>query len=253
MNVEIHSATKAELFGGLFQHIKLFTMHINILFQADKMFVQGMDASRVSIFEIYVPAEWFDKYELAQDETIGINVNIFSKILSTRDKTQTMRLQFAHDDDKLYVDFLGGGVYDKNFEVPLMELESEMMTIPDTESQAEFSLPSGKFAVLVDQLRLFGDTMQVDCCESAIQLSSNSPECGKMSVEIPIDDITSFSITEDAVLTTSYSLQHMHNICLYSKMAPEVIIHLSTDYPIKMVFAVDAAQIVFYLAPKLID
>jgi proliferating cell nuclear antigen PCNA len=256
MNVEIQSAAKAELFGGLFQHIKLFTMHINILFKEDRMFVQGMDSSRVSIFEINVPASWFDRYELDdKDVTIGINVNIFSKILSTRDKSQSIRLHYVDDDDKLYMEFTSNDqVYDKKFEVPLMELECEMMMIPDTESQAEFSLPSIKFGVLVDQLRLFGDTIQFDCSESAIQLSSSSPESGKMLAEIPIEDITSFAIAEDIVLSLSYSLLHMHNICLYSKIAPEVTIHMSTDYPIKMIFAVgQEAQIVFYLAPKLID
>jgi hypothetical protein len=62
----LHTPAKAESFAGLFQHIQLFTEHINILFQTDKMFVQDMDSLRVSIFEIYLPAAWFDKYELTK-------------------------------------------------------------------------------------------------------------------------------------------------------------------------------------------
>jgi hypothetical protein len=278
MNVELHTSAKAESFAGLFQHIKLFTEHINILFQAEKMFVQGMDSSRVSIFEIYLPATWFDKYELQSgDVTIGINVNIFSKVLATRDKTQIVRLNLAEPgDDKLFVDFVSppppqhetaaaaattaaavkkaGCVYDKSFEVPLMDIDSEMMNIPATESQAEFSVPAVKFAVLMDQLKLFGDTIQFECSETAIELTSHSPDCGKMKVAIPIDDLTSFSINEGETLSLSYSLTHLHNICLYSKIAPEITIHMSADFPIKMVFSVDnnsGAQIVFYLAPKL--
>lgn len=110
MNVELHTPSKAESFACLFQHIKLFTEHINILFQTDKMFVQGMDSSRVSIFEIYLPATWFDQYELKDvdvDVTIGINVNIFSKVLATRDKGQMMRLNCLGDgNDNLFVEFL---------------------------------------------------------------------------------------------------------------------------------------------------
>jgi proliferating cell nuclear antigen PCNA len=261
MNVELHTPAKAESFAGLFQHIKLFTGHINILFQTDKMFVQGMDSSRVSIFEIYLPAAWFDKYELTDDVdvTLGINVNIFSKVLATRDKAQMMRLTFSgNEDDKLFVDFVStqSGVYDKSFEVPLMEIESEMMMIPPSESQAEFSVPAVKFAVLMDQLKVFGETIQFECSETAIQLTSHSQDCGKMKVDIPIDDLTSFAINEGQNLSLSYSLTHLHNICLYSKIAPEITIHMSTNFPIKMVFSVDnnsGAQIVFYLAPKLTD
>jgi len=260
MNVELHTGAKAESFAGVFQHIKLFTEHINILFQEDKMFVQGMDGSRVSIFEIYLPATWFDKYELTTggDVTLGINVNIFSRILATRDKTQMMRLQFQANDDKLYVDYVAvsaPNVYDKHFEMPLMEIDNEMMLIPESESQAEFSVPSAKFAVLVDQLKLFGETIQFDCSEQQIQLSASSLDYGKMSVEIPIDDLTSFSINEGDELSLTYSLVHLHNICLYSKMAPEIMVSMSNNFPIKMVFLLpgENARIVFYLAPKISD
>jgi hypothetical protein len=279
MNVELHTPAKAETFVALFQHIKLFTEHINILFQSDKMFVQGMDSSRVSIFEINLPAAWFDKYELTQDcdVTIGINVNILSKVLATRDKSQIVRLQLQNPgDDKLFVDYVlpptsaddvaaaakkkAAASYDKSFEVPLLEIESDMLMIPPMESQAEFSVPSVKFATIVDQLKLFGDTIDLECSETAIQLSAKSLDHGKMSVEIPIDDLHSFSINEGESLTLSYSLAHLHNICLYSKIAPEITIYASSDFPIKMVFSLrssatteEEAQIVFYLAPKMSD
>lgn len=136
--------------------------------------------------------------------------------------------------------------------------------IPPMESQAEFSVPSVKFATLVDQLKLFGDTIDLECSETAIQLSAKSMDHGKMSVEIPIDDLHSFSINEGESLTLSYSLAHLHNICLYSKIAPEITIYASSDFPIKMVFSLrssvdvvvasaEEAQIVFYLAPKMSD
>ena len=275
MNVEIHTSSKADAFVGLFQHIKLFTEHINILFQEERMFVQGMDSSRVSIFEIYLPSVWFDKYELtaegAPDVTLGINVNIFSRVLATRDKSQMIRLQFQAGDDKLYVDYVcppaaaGDGTgtkttttYDKHFEMPLMDIELEMMSIPEMDSQAEFSVPSAKFALLIDQLKLFGDTIQFDCSEQqGIHLSASSMDYGKMSVEIPIDDLTSFAINEGDQLSLAYSLTHLHNICLYKGVAPEIAIHMSSNFPIKMVFASlggnPDAKIVFYLAPKLSD
>ena len=138
-----------------------------------------------------------------------------------------------------------------------MDIESEMMMIPTTESQAEFSVPAVKFAILMDQLKLFGDTIEFECSETAIQLTSHSQDCGKMKVDIPIDDLTSFAINEGETLSLSYSLTHLHNICLYSKIAPEITIYMSTNFPIKMVFSVGSdesgAQIIFYLALKLTD
>ena len=85
MNIAITNLQKAETFAAIFQHIKVFTDNVNIMFEAERMYIQAMDTSRVSIFEIVLPAAWFDKYEQtnAANTTIGINTVILFKILNT--------------------------------------------------------------------------------------------------------------------------------------------------------------------------
>lgn len=88
---------------------------------------------------------------------------------------------------------------------------------------------------------------------------STSVETGKMSVDIPIDDLNSFAINEGEELSLSFSLSHMHHICLYSKIAPHVDVFLRADYPIRLMYRLSneeglgGARIVFYLAPKISD
>ena len=55
MNILINDTTKADIFSSLFQHIKLFTEQVNITFNKDKLYLQTMDSSRVSIFEMHLP------------------------------------------------------------------------------------------------------------------------------------------------------------------------------------------------------
>ena len=43
MDLQLHQSQKADIFTGLFQHIKLFTEHINVSFNKEKMFIQAMD------------------------------------------------------------------------------------------------------------------------------------------------------------------------------------------------------------------
>ena len=106
MNILIRNQQKSECFAGLFQHIKLFTEHINIMFESERMYLQSMDASRVSVFEIELPNYWFDKYELSQNISIGINATILFKVLNARDKRQTVSLTYKQDNsDILYIDF----------------------------------------------------------------------------------------------------------------------------------------------------
>ena len=52
MNIEIKDSKKCEQFVQMFQYIKLFSLHVNISFKLDNFFIQGMDSSHISVFEI---------------------------------------------------------------------------------------------------------------------------------------------------------------------------------------------------------
>jgi len=260
MDLQLHHSQKADIFTGLFQHIKLFTDHINISFDTEQMFIQAMDNSHVSIFEIYLPSSWFDVYNIGTEGAIMIGVhstNLF-KVLHTRDKLHQLRIHLSEEgDDKLQIDMISDNaeVFDRHFQIPLIDIDSETMHIPEMEYQAEFTIPSTTFATLIDQLKMFGDTMNVECSEDKIQLCSESMDTGKMNVEIPIDDVLSFAIEEDRELNISFSLSYLHNICMYSKLAKTVELCMSENYPIRLIYSLgeDNAKFVFYLAPKIDD
>ena len=259
MNITINSTGKAEIFGLLFQYIRLFTEHINVTFDKEKMFMQSMDSARVSVFELSLPSTWFDEYEhnSAASITLGIPATMLFKILNTRDKSQNIQIIYKEDDDKLFVNFSSNNtsIFNKRFELPLIDLECELMAIPDTESEAEFSIDSTNFANLINQLKIFGDTIEIHCTEDKIILHSISIEAGKMLVDINIDDLTEYSITEGEVMKLSFSLSMLHNICMYNKLSKDVEIHLIKDFPMKIIYALDDdnAHFTFYLAPKIGD
>jgi len=106
----------------------------------------------------------------------------------------------------------------------------------------------------VNQLKMFGDSMDITCSEEKIVLFSNSPDSGKMSVDMNIDDLTSFSINEGEQLNLSFSLNFLHHICSFNKLAKEMDIKLATDYPLSIVYDLgNEGFMKFYLAPKVDD
>jgi proliferating cell nuclear antigen len=260
MNIQITNSAKAEVFSTIFQHMKLFTESVNVMFEPNRMFIQAMDSARVSIVEMYLPADWFDKYENTKGGTVtlGINTTIMFKVLSTRDKIQSILLEYnLNQSDKLGLEFTSESksVFNKNFEIPLMDIDEEMMEIPTMDYQAEFSLPSANFASLVTQMKLFGDTLQFECSEDKIQMSAVSLDVGKMNVNIPIDDLNSFAINEGEELDLSFSITHLSSICAYSKIAKDIEISITNNYPIRLMYLLNdnGAKFVFYLAPKISD
>lgn len=259
MEISISNIGRAELFSQLFQHVRLFTEHINLTFDKDRMFMQSMDSARVSVFELILPSTWFDSYILTSNEpiTVGLNVTMLFKILNTREKIQEILIKYSSiDNDKLFFVFTcnNKSVFDKRFELPLMEIDCELMQIPDTNSDADLSINSTVFANLITQLKLFGETIEIQCNEDKITLNSISQETGKMTVDIGIDDITAFSITEGENMKLSFAINMLHNICMYNKISKEIDIYLMANYPMKLVYNLgDNASYTFYLAPKIGD
>ena len=78
-----------------------------------------------------------------------------------------------------------------------------------------------------------------------------------MKVNINFDDIVQYEIEEDASIASSYSLNVLHNVCLYNKISTNIEIHMSENYPLKLLYNLDEdnenTNLVFYIAPKIED
>lgn len=256
MNIEIRDLVKAELFVSIFQHFRQFTESLNIMFDSNMFFIQSMDAGRVLVFEISLPASWFSEYSLVNGPvTLGVNTNLLYKVMNARDKTQSIQLSSDKDGDVLCAHFIGQDkkIFDRFFEIPLMDLEIELLEIPPIEHQAEFIISSMNFAGLVNQMKQFGDTMQIECAEDKIRLGSFSIDQGKMFAEIAIDELQEFAIEEGEKIKISFSLKYLHDICLYCKISKNMELKISSQFPMMVIYQLgemEGAKMTFYLAPK---
>ena len=265
MRVVITNKEKAKAFTSMFQNMKLFCEHINLMFEPTRLYAQGMDSSHISVFEIFIPSTWFDEYVQEGTSVIGLSTQHLFRILNTREESQQINIEYNDSDtDKLFLHFISSKTsFDKHFELPLVELESEMMEIPGVDYQAEFSLASSNFAGIVGQLKQFGADLHIRCNEEELRLTAKSNESGNMSVIVPIDDLTLFAINEGETLDISFSLSHLHNICAFHKVSDSINIKVSENYPLKTTYLLESAgedeqedskaRIVVFLAPRMSD
>ena len=276
MNIVINNAIKADIFVSLFQHISKFTENVNLMFETDRFYMQSMNTAHVVILEICLPKEWFDIYEIEGGSLkIGINTALFYKVLKKREKTQQINICYQNaTNDKLQFFFTTNStipstnstiddstsnkkkdeVFDKDFEIPLVDVEEEILSIPDMEYQAELSLSTDKFANLISQLKDFGETLEIQCSEDKITLSAHSCENGKMITRILIEDLTEFSIEENENIQMEFALRYLYDICLYQKLSKLVELKISKDFPIRIMYPLGVekdATFLFYLAPKM--
>ena len=75
-----------------------------------------------------------------------------------------------------------------------------------------------------------------------------------MKVDIPIEDLSIYSIVEGGQLDLTYSLAYMNKMCITNKLSPEIDFAISSDYPMKIHYDLEEeSSIDFYIATKMSD
>lgn len=256
MKLSIVERSKKDIFISLFQVLKNCTNIVSIIFHEDHMYIQGMDRSHVCLFEVSIQSDWFTEYTVEKAHNICIDSTIFHNVLAITQENQSITLYYdSLEPDNVNIDMKSDTKteYDKYFKIPLTIFETEMLSVPDTEYDVDFTIPAKKIHEITSQLMFFGDIMNIECTEEKISLGSSGVN-GDMNVVIEIDDLSEYSISEGETIKVSYSLNYIHKMCITNKISNEVNFSVSDNYPMKIKYPIGSqSHLVFYIAPKIND
>ena len=255
MNITIDDKKKKDLFISIFSLLKNSSSHINATFNSDTMHIQGMDKSHVCLFDLNLKKDWFSEYNVNEQTELCFNSGIFYSIINTKCEDQQLVIKKASE-ESLSIELINGdkkGDYSKFFTMPLVEYEYDQMNIPETEYDAELSLPSKKVTEMLSQLSNFGDDLNVKCSDDFVDFKTRG-NSGEMRVNIPVDDMSSYSVVEGEEINLTYSLSYISKMCITNKLSSDIDFYLSNEFPMKIKYDLgDDSSLLFYIAPKLSD
>jgi proliferating cell nuclear antigen PCNA len=258
MRIVLNDKNKKELFVSLFQVLKNCTNIINVIFKTDKLYIQGMDKSHVCLFECNILDSWFQEYTVLNETNVSFDTGIFHMIISSKHDSHDIIIHDENNNsENLKVDLVTQnsikGEFNKYFKIPYAEYDYEQMNIPDVDYDAEFSISSKQICEIVSQMMIFGSDINIYCSEEKINLITNGI-AGEMLVNIPIDDLSEYSIVENETIDLSYSLSYINKMCLTNKLTNEIHFHISSEYPMKLKYDLgNDSSLIFYIAPKIKD
>jgi proliferating cell nuclear antigen len=250
MEFTISDVKKSEYFQIIFQNIKLFTDIYNIEFKNDGLFVQGMDNSHVTIFEINLSKDWFSSYECNESLSIGLHSGIFNKILSTRDSIQNIKIEY--NDDSLDISFEHPTTsFNKYFRMPLVDFDGDRMEIPPCDYTISMEFDSKEWKKILDQLSSFGDSITFDCDDDKVNMISETVE-GKMNASIQSSTMETYIADENCQVHASFNAKFLQLMSNFYKLNQNIIFNLSQDIPCCFRYNLsDSDSIRFYLAPQI--
>tara|TARA_B100000686_G_C16616115_1_gene876545 strand:- start:171 stop:944 length:774 start_codon:yes stop_codon:yes gene_type:complete len=254
MEISIDDTKKVNQFITIFRNLKNQVEEVNINFKKEQMYLQGMDQNHISLFELILQKSWFSSYNVKNDLILGLNCSILFLVFNCIEEDQKLNLLVDDNGDKLQISFTceNDEIFDKFYEIPLMDINNELLAIPDVEWPMDLTINIQSFSKIIDQLSIFGIDIKFVCEETQIELFSNGDN-GKMSVKLDLDNVEEYSIEEGTVLNIIYPLVYVKWICQFMKLSEIVDIHCSENMPMKVFYKLegDDNYLQFFLAPKI--
>merc|ERR1712157_608251 len=154
---------------------------------------------------------------------------------------------------------MGSGEDDRiaDFDLKLMQIESEHMEIPEQQYKVDAKLPSAEFQKICRDLKEFGETMQVSASKEGIKFSvagdvgSGNVMLKPRQAEKPEEQV---SLTVHEPVTATFALRYLVNFAKAAPLCGMVELGLGADAPLLVKYELEKADngfLQFYLAPKI--
>ena len=118
-----------------------------------------MDSSHVSLIALKLNAEGFDRYRCDRNVSLGLNLTSLSKILKCAGNDDVVTMK-AEDGGDTITFMFESAAQDRisEFEMKLMDIDSEHLGIPEQTYTCGIKMPSAEFQRICRDLAVLGDT-----------------------------------------------------------------------------------------------
>merc|ERR1711972_803642 len=220
--------------------------------------VQSMDSSHVALVSLLLRECAFAGFKCDRPTSLGMNVDSLSKVFKICGQNDSLKLTWQNDADTL--NFQCENSEDDriaDFDLKLMQIESEHMEIPEQQYKVVAKLLSSEFQKICRDLKEFGETMQMKASKEGITFSVQG-DIGAGNVmlkpreaENPEEKVT---LTVHEPVTATFALRYLVNFVKAAPLCGAVELGLGPDAPLLVKYSLDVTDnghMQFYLAPKI--
>lgn len=249
---------QGHIFKKIVEAMKDLVTDANLECSESGLSLQAMDSSHVALCALLLRPDCFGLFRCDRAMSLGVNFGSLSKILRCAGNDDVMTMKAEDDADSVSFMFENPN-QDKitDFEMKLMDIDSEHLGIPDTEYKAIISLPAGEFQRICRDLSVLGDTCVISASKDGIKFSvSGDLGTGNIALketsgsdEKP-ENTTTIEIEEAIELT--FALRYLNFFTKATPLSSKVYIKMAQDVPLVVEYKIESVGYIrYYLAPKI--
>jgi len=249
---------QGSLLKKVLESIKDLVTDANFDCSSNGFALQAMDSSHVSLVALLLRNDGFEHYRCDRNMTMGMNLTNMSKMLKCADNEDIITMK-ADDAGDVVTFMFESPDQDKisDFELKLMDIDSEHLGIPDTEYAATVKMPSAEFARICRDLSSIGDTVTISVSKDGVKFATTG-DIGQANItcrqntSVDKDNQTVIDLQEPVTLT--FALRYLNSFTKATPLAPMVQLQMSKELPVVVQYLIaDMGYVRYYLAPKIED
>ncbi|KAL8171592.1 hypothetical protein V2J09_023396 [Rumex salicifolius] len=219
--------------------------------------LQAMDSSHVALVSLLLRSEGFEHFRCDRSYSMGINIGNMAKVLRCAAPDDVITLKADDGSDTVTFMFESPN-QDKisDYEMKLMDIDSDNLGIPEAEYDAVVRMPAGEFASICHSLTAIGDTVTISVSKQGVTFSvkgdigNGNITCRhNTSVDKP-EEATIIEMKEPVMLT--FALKYVNTFTKATSLSNQVTLSIQLDMPAVFEYKIaEMGYVRFYLAPKI--
>ncbi|KAF8324712.1 proliferating cell nuclear antigen, N-terminal domain-containing protein [Cantharellus anzutake] len=135
--------------------------------------LQAMDNSHVALVAVKLQKDGFKQYRCDHAMPLGVNLGSLTKVLKCAKDDDEVTLRADDNADVLLLKFEAKNT-DRvaEYEMKLMDIDTDTLGIPDTEYDAKVSMPAGEFQRICRELSQLGESVRIEVTKEGIRFNS---------------------------------------------------------------------------------
>lgn len=237
-------ALDAQAVVNILKTVAEFMDEANIMSTNDGIRISGIDPSRVTFIDIFIPSGYFENYESKEKEIVGISLKDLTSVLSRVSKNDSITIEAT---DKLQIALEGD--FQRIFSLPLISLEEQKNPSLNLEFPFKAKMLAPMFTDIISGLEDLGDTLIISSENNKLYFEVQG-DMGVSKVELSVDNGALLEASGSDAKST-YGMEYVANTTKMSKASDTVEIAFGSQIPLKLHFELPQGGYGdFYIAPR---
>ncbi len=207
--------------------------------------LRAMDPSGISMVAFFIPSKAFSKYEVEKQTGVGLNLDNFSKILSSARPDE--QLSMKDSGNKLAIEFIGPNSR-RRYKLPMIDVKKDADKEPKIAFESMIEVKSDSLKEILKDANLLSTYVGFKTDKNSFMVLAKG-DAGELEEEHlnNTDAIKKLDVSKASSAT--FNLEYLERIISACPAESAVSLSLKTEEPIKIDYKIGDATLAYFLAP----